>query len=316
MPIESYIQQLNWDREPKGLYTPIGYALESGGKRIRPQLALMACEMFGGELSKAVPIALALEIFHNFTLLHDDVMDHADERRGRPTIWRRWNANTAILSGDQMLIEAYKQLEQLPVDLLYRVLPLFSKMATEICEGQQYDMDFEHRDDVKIEDYIGMIRLKTAVLLGTALQMGAFVADAPEADAERLYEFGIKIGLAFQLQDDLLDVYGNEATFGKVIGGDILCNKKTFMFLKAKELATPTQLQLLKEWMGKEDADPKEKIKIITELYDALSIRSFCEMQMNTYYKDALSAMEQIHCSQARKEPLLSLAKKLMNRNN
>ena len=233
MDINAEIEKLDWSREPKGLYEPIGYTLAAGGKRVRPQLALLATKLFGGKEEDVLPAALALEVFHNFTLLHDDVMDKAVVRRGRPTVHVKWNENTAILSGDQMMIEAYKLLSQVPEKKLAKTLRLFNQMATEICEGQQYDVDFESRDDVTIPEYMEMIRLKTSVLLATALRIGAYIAYANDEQQKKIYEYGIHVGLAFQIQDDMLDCYGDEATFGKAIGGDIAENKKTYLWLTA-----------------------------------------------------------------------------------
>ena len=231
------------------MYEPIAYTMVAGGKRVRPQLAMIACDLFGGDAQHIAPAAMALEVFHNFTLLHDDVMDHALVRRGRPTVHVKWNENTAILSGDQMLIEAYKLLSGVPAEYLPKVLSMFNKMATEICEGQQYDVDFETQERVAIEDYLKMIRLKTAVLLATALQMGAYIAGANDEQQNSLYQLGINIGLAFQIQDDILDVWGDPATFGKAIGGDISCNKKTFVLLTAMEMASEEDRRKLQTWM-------------------------------------------------------------------
>ena len=225
--VNAEIGKLDWSREPQGLYEPIGYTLAAGGKRVRPQLALLATKLFGGNEEDVLPAALALEVFHNFTLLHDDVMDKAQVRRGRPTVHVKWNANTAILSGDQMMIEAYKLLSQVPENKLATTLRLFNQMATEICEGQQYDVDFESREDVTIPEYMEMIRLKTSVLLATALRIGAYIAGATDEQQEQIYNYGIHLCLAFQIQDDMLDCYGDQATFGKAIGGDIAENKKT-----------------------------------------------------------------------------------------
>ena len=233
--IEKAIAALDWKREPYGLYEPIEYTLASGGKRLRPRLVLLAAEMFGGKEEKVLPAALAIEVFHNFTLLHDDVMDKADIRRGRPTVHVRWNDNTAILSGDQMVIEAYTLLSRVPADRLSETLRLFNKMATEICEGQQYDMEFEGREQVSIEEYMQMIRLKTSVLLATALQIGAYVAGANAAQQKALYEYGINIGLAFQIQDDILDVIGNQEELGKPIGSDEKNHKQTYVTLNGLE---------------------------------------------------------------------------------
>jgi geranylgeranyl diphosphate synthase type II len=233
MNINEAIAKLDWKRQPYGLYEPIEYTLAAGGKRVRPQLAMIASHMFGGQDQDVLPAALALEIFHNFTLLHDDVMDHAEVRRGRPTVHVKWNENTAILSGDQMLIEAYKMLSQVPADKLPKVLQLFNKMATEICEGQQYDVDFESQEHVAIDDYLLMIRLKTSVLLATALQMGAYIAGAGEREQDALYQFGIHIGLAFQIRDDMLDQIGSAEVLGKAVHTDAV--KNTFVQLYGLE---------------------------------------------------------------------------------
>ncbi len=229
------LDDLRWDQSPIGLYAPIGYTLAAGGKRLRPQLVLMAANLYTPDVTPFVPAALAIEIFHNFTLLHDDVMDNAPIRRGRPTVHIQWNTNTAILSGDQMIIEAYKQLGKVPATQLPQVLEWFNEMATEICEGQQKDVDFETMQEVKAEQYIDMIRQKTSVLLGNALRTGAYLAGASMEDCKHLYDFGIYTGLAFQIQDDILDVYGDSKTFGKAIGGDITINKKTLMLITALE---------------------------------------------------------------------------------
>ncbi len=310
-PIETAIQSLDWHREPYGLYAPIEYTLASGGKRLRPQLVLLGAELFGAESKKAMPAALAIEVFHNFTLLHDDVMDKAAVRRGKPTVHVRWNDNTAILSGDQMMIEAYRLLAQLPDTLLPTVLRLFNKMATEICEGQQYDMEFETRTDVTLEEYMHMIRLKTSVLLATALQIGAYIAGATEAEQQSLYDYGIHIGLAFQIQDDVLDVYGDPATFGKAIGGDILCNKKTCMLLTAQETATGADLDELEQLLAA--APSPEKIKAMTALYTRLHTREQCERLIEQHTEAALSLLDTLPTNAAT-ERLRSLAHSLTHR--
>lgn len=313
MNIEQEFAKLDWSREPKGLYEPIGYTLASGGKRLRPQLALIACQLFGGKPETVLPAAMALEVFHNFTLLHDDVMDRADVRRGRPTVHVRWNDNTAILSGDQMLIEAYKLLATLPPDLLPEVLRLFNKMATEICEGQQYDVDFEAKDNTTIDDYLMMIRLKTSVLLATALQIGAYIAGADPSAQDALYQYGINLGLAFQIQDDILDVYGNPATFGKAIGGDIICNKKTYILLSALHAADPDTLHELRHWMQTTQAPRDEKIRAVTALYDRLHMRSVCEDVVRQYTCQALQHLRTLP-QNAHTDALRALAEKLINR--
>lgn len=307
--IEKAIAALDWKRDPYGLYEPIEYTLASGGKRLRPRLVLLAAEMFGGKEKEVLPAALAIEVFHNFTLLHDDVMDNAAVRRGRPTVHVRWNDNTAILSGDQMVIEAYKLLGNVPADRLPQTLRLFNKMATEICEGQQYDMEFETREQVSIEEYLHMIRLKTSVLLATALQIGAYIAGASEAQQQALYEYGINIGLAFQIQDDILDVYGDPETFGKAIGGDICCNKKTYMLLSALQRADDATRAELERWLQIQDK-PDEKIQAVTDIYTRTGARKVCETVMQLHTHEALSQLDTLPQNDAT-EQLRKLAEKL-----
>lgn len=313
MDINTSISSLDWQREPQGLYAPIAYTLASGGKRLRPQLALIACRIAGGNEQKALPLALAIELFHNFTLMHDDVMDDAPIRRGRPTVHVKWNANTAILSGDQMLIEAYKQLEGVESQYLPEVLHLFSKMATEICEGQQYDVDFEQREQVRIEEYIEMIRLKTSVLLATALQVGALVGGANEDVQKELYDFGIHLGLAFQIQDDLLDCFGDPATFGKAIGGDICCNKKTFLLLTAFSEATTEQQQALLEQLHAPAS--QEKIDKVKALYLSTGARGIAESAISAHTDAALACLRRMPQNEATKQ-LAAIAKQLVTRNS
>ncbi len=310
--IEKAIAALDWKREPYGLYEPIEYTLASGGKRLRPRLVLLAAEMFGGKEKEVLPAALAIEVFHNFTLLHDDVMDKAAVRRGRPTVHVRWDDNTAILSGDQMVIEAYKLLGNVPADRLPLTLRLFNKMATEICEGQQYDMEFETRDQVSIEEYMHMIRLKTSVLLATALQIGAYIAGASEAQQQALYEYGINIGLAFQIQDDILDVYGDPETFGKAIGGDICCNKKTYMLLTALQRADDATRAELERWLQIQDKTD-EKIRAVTDIYMRTGAREVCETVMQLHTHEALSQLGTLPQNDAT-EQLRKLAEKLLMR--
>ncbi len=311
--IEQEIAELNWNREPKGLYEPIGYTLESGGKRLRPQLAMIASQIFGGKDEDVLPAALALEVFHNFTLLHDDVMDRADVRRGRPTVHIRWNDNTAILSGDQMLIEAYKLLSGLPADKLPEVLRLFNKMGTEICEGQQYDVDFEAKEDTTIDDYLMMIRLKTSVLLATALQIGAYIAGADATAQDAVYQYGINIGLAFQIQDDILDCWGDPATFGKAIGGDIMCNKKTYVLLTALKMADPATRLQLEHWLQAVHAPKEDKILAVTELYNYIGVRKICEEVVEQYTCKALECLCVLPQNEGT-QALRALAEKLTNR--
>lgn len=314
--IAKEIAGLNWDIQPKGLYEPIEYVLSLGGKRIRPTVALMACQLFSGEIKAAIQPALALEVFHNFTLLHDDIMDKAEMRRNQPTVHVKWNDNTAILSGDGMLIKAYQLLEKCEPQHLAKILPVFSQTAIEVCDGQQYDMDFEKRNDVTVEEYIEMIRLKTAVLLAGSLKIGAICGGASDEDAQLLYDFGIGIGLAFQLKDDLLDVYGDSKTFGKEIGGDICCNKKTFMFINALNKAEGKDLQALNEWIAKETFDKQEKIRAVTDIYDKLQIKELAEKKMDDYYQQAIQALQKVSQSEEKKVGFYQLAEKLMFRNN
>ncbi|MDR0873859.1 MAG: polyprenyl synthetase family protein [Prevotellaceae bacterium] len=312
--IETALSQINWQQEPYGLYEPIAYTLSSGGKRIRPALVLLGCKLFGGKAEEALPAALAVEVFHNFTLLHDDLMDKADLRRNRPTVHQKWNDNTAILSGDVMQIKAYQLLSQVPEKHLKSVLDLFSTMACEICEGQQYDMDFETREDVSAQEYLEMIRLKTAVLLGTALKIGALIGGADAESQNLLYDFGINIGLAFQLKDDLLDVYGNSDTFGKKIGGDILCNKKTFLLISALQCAEIDIKSELLRWINAKKYNPNEKISAVTNIYNLLKIKELSEDKMDFYYQKALTSLKKIDKNNENWKELHNLATSLMKR--
>jgi geranylgeranyl diphosphate synthase type II len=313
--VASGLEHIDWDKEPRGLYEPIGYVLSLGGKRIRPALTLMACNLFSENIQPALNAALGIEIFHNFTLLHDDIMDKADVRRGQLTVHKKWNDNTAILSGDVMQIASYQFIAKAPLPYLKQVLDLFSQTAAEICEGQQYDVDFEKREHVKAEEYLEMIRLKTAVLLGCALKTGALIGGAGEEDAQLLYDFGINIGLAFQLKDDLLDVYGDEATFGKKIGGDILCNKKTYLLIHAIDLAKETDRNELKKWLDTTGDDlANEKIKSVTSLFNKLGVKTICEDKMQFFYSKAIANLEKVTVLENKKQELRNLAEKLMFR--
>jgi len=314
--VANEIQKLDWSMEPHGLYDPIAYILDMGGKRLRPAMALMALNLYTDDLVPVITPALGLEVFHNFTLLHDDIMDRAPIRRGKDTVHIKWNDNTAILSGDVMQIAAYQLLAQTPEKHLKEVLGLFSKTAREICEGQQYDVDFEKRDDVTADEYLEMIRLKTAVLIACALKMGAIVGGASRGDANELYDFGIHIGLAFQLKDDLLDVYGDEATFGKKIGGDILCNKKTYLLIHAMELAEGENRNELFSWLNTENENPEEKIEAVTNLYNTLKVKKICEDKMSFFYEKAIANLEKVSVDDNKKQELRKLAIKLMSRND
>ncbi len=311
---EHELKKLNWSIDPQNLYAPIEYVLSLGGKRIRPVTALMACQLFSGEATKAIKPALALEVFHNFTLLHDDIMDRAEMRRNQPTVHVKWNDNTAILSGDAMLIKAYQLLEQCDPEYLSKLLKIFSQTAAEVCDGQQYDMDFENRLDVTVNEYIEMIRLKTAVLLACSLKMGAICGGASEKDAQFLYEFGIGIGIAFQLKDDLLDVYGDAKDFGKEIGGDICCNKKTFLLINAINQAEGDDKKELLDWITKKEFDRNEKVEAVTKIYDKLHLRTITENKMKEYYDQALDALRKIQKSEEEKTDFYQLAEKLMYR--
>lgn len=312
LDINKAIENLDWNKEPKGLYEPIAYTLASGGKRLRPTLALIAADVFNGKEEEVLPAALALEVFHNFTLLHDDVMDRAEVRRGRPTVHVQWNDNTAILSGDQMLIEAYKLLSGVPADKLPQVLRWFNEMATRICEGQQYDVDFEHTSLVTIEDYMKMIEGKTAVLLANALRTGGYISGATPEQQEALYQYGLHIGLAFQIQDDILDVYGDPKTFGKAIGGDICANKKTALLLTALETSDAEAKAELLQWLMTTGRDA-EKIDAVRAIYNRLGAREACETIMEEHTARALEQLDLLP-QNASAEFLRNLAEKLAMR--
>lgn len=312
--IESEISRLSLDYPPKSLYDPIEYILSLGGKRIRPALALIACNMYNDELESVIKPALGIEVFHNFTLLHDDLMDEADVRRNKPTVHKKWNANAAILSGDAMLIVAYRLIAETEASHLKEVLDLFTQTAAEICGGQQYDMEFESRMDVTEEEYLEMIRLKTAVLLACSLKTGALLGGASKEDADHLYAFGVNIGLAFQLQDDLLDVYGDPKTFGKNIGGDILCNKKTFILINALKRANEDQRKTLTEWIARTEYDPQEKIALFTYIYNELNLKQLVTAKMQTYYQAAIAHLDALQVTPERREVLTEVCNQLLYR--
>lgn len=312
--INSHIEGLQLTRAPRGLYDPVVYVLSMGGKRIRPVLMLMAYNLYKEDVTRIFSPAAGIEVYHNYTLLHDDLMDRADRRRGKETVHKVWDDNTAILSGDAMLVLAYQFIAQCPVEYLQEVVNLFSLTALEICEGQQLDMDFEHRKDVKEEEYLEMIRLKTSVLLAASLKIGALLGGASSQDAERLYDFGMNMGVAFQLKDDLLDVYGNPAVFGKNIGGDILCNKKTYMLIKAFEHAENDQLDQLNAWVDADSFDPAEKIAAVTTLYNQIGIKELCEKKMAEYGKRALESLAAVNVPDEKMIELKNLMTDLMYR--
>ena len=312
--VNEALDALPYDRQPASLYDPIRYVLSLGGKRIRPVLMLLSYNLFREQPESIMMQALALETYHNYTLLHDDLMDQADLRRGHQTVHRRWDANTAILSGDSMLVLAYQRMAQCDDRHLPAVMQLFTETALEIGEGQQYDMDFETRNDVTEDEYIEMIRLKTSVLLACALKMGAILADAPDADARLLYAFGEKVGLAFQLQDDLLDVYGDPKVFGKAIGGDITSNKKTYMLINAVNRATTAQRDELMGWIEARDFDRQEKIRAVTHLYDQIGIRQLCEQKINHFFEEAQTILDQVGVVDVRKQHLRRYTAEMMKR--
>ena len=312
--INTFIEQLPYERKPFSLYEPIQYVLSLGGKRIRPALMLLTYQLYKDQPEDIMMPAVALETYHNYTLLHDDLMDNADLRRGHATVHKRWDANTAVLSGDSMLVLAYERMAQVPADKLGAVLPLFTETALEIGEGQQYDMEFEQRNDVTEAEYIEMIRLKTSVLLACAVKIGAILAGADEKDADNLYQYGEQLGLAFQLQDDLLDVYGDPAVFGKAIGGDITSNKKTYMLINAFLLADDRQRQELHRWVDAKEFDRQEKIAAVTQLYNEIGIRRLCEEKINSYFESAKQCLARIDVPLERKQPLIDFTNEMMHR--
>ena len=311
--INSYIDRIPYGKA-KGLYEPISYELSLGGKRIRPVLMLMAYNLYKEDVDSILPQAVGLEVYHNHTLLHDDLMDNADMRRGKPTVHNLWSDNIAILSGDAMLILAYQLMADCPADKLQGVLDVFTKTTLEICEGQQYDMEFETRMDVNVDEYIEMIRLKTSVLLAAALKIGACMAGASKEDSEKLYDFGVKMGLAFQLQDDFLDVYGNPEEFGKNIGGDILCNKKTYMLITALAQANPEQKAELDYWLTACDYLPEEKIVAVTRIYNQIGIDAQCKRLIDDYYTQGLAVLDDVAIPTEGKETLRTFVCSMMKR--
>lgn len=312
--VNDYLAQLPYDREPQSLYEPIKYVLSMGGKRVRPVLMLLAYNMYKENPDSILSSACALETYHNYTLLHDDLMDNADLRRGHETVHRKWDANTAILSGDSMLVLAYERMAQCPKEKLAEVLHLFTETALEIGEGQQYDMEFENRTDVTEAEYIEMIRLKTSVLLACAVKMGAILADASAEDADNLYKFGEQIGLAFQLQDDFLDVYGDPAVFGKAIGGDITSNKKTFMLINAFNHATAEQREELTRWITAEQFDAAEKIAAVTRLYNEIGIDRMAKEKIEYYFAQSTQYLARVNVPEERKQELIAYTHDMMKR--
>ncbi|MCF2490508.1 polyprenyl synthetase family protein [Dyadobacter sp. CY347] len=307
-------EKQSYGEHPIELYEPIRYIMSLGGKRFRPLLTLLAASIYSDDWENAVKPAMAVEVFHNFTLMHDDIMDQAPLRRGKPTVHEKWNSNTAILSGDVMLIRAYDLLLDIPAEKLRRVLERFNKTAAEVCEGQQLDMNFETRWDVTEEEYLGMIRLKTSVLLGFALELGGIIGGADEESIQLLYAAGENMGIGFQLKDDLLDVYGDPDKFGKQVGGDIISNKKTFLLIEALSKADHDAKTELDKWIGLESFDKQEKVAGVTAIYEKLGIRAFTEQKIQEYFTKGLSSLHALKIDEDRKQPLLQFAEQLVER--
>ena len=312
--VNEALDNLVYDRQPASLYDPIKYVLSIGGKRVRPVLTLLSYNLYKEDALSIMPQAIGLETYHNFTLLHDDLMDHADMRRGHETVHKKWDANRAILSGDTMLLQAFERVEDCDPAKLPAVFKVFIQTTLEIGEGQQLDVEFETRNDVTEEEYIEMIRLKTSVLLACACKVGAIMADAPADDIENMYKFGEKLGLAFQLQDDLLDVYGNPVVFGKNIGGDITSNKKTYMLINAFNRANDEQRKELVKWVDAKVFDRNEKVKAVTELYNEIGIRELCEQKIEEYYQESLVYLAKVNVTDERKKELKAYAAEMMKR--
>ncbi len=313
--IEDQLENISFPKSPKQLYDPLSYFLKIGGKRMRPVLTLMGCELFDPDYHKAKSAAITVELFHNFSLIHDDIMDEAPLRRGQETVHKKWNDNTAILSGDVLLVKAYDYLSDYEPGLFKTLFQLFNKTAIEVCEGQQFDMDFETLDNVSIDSYIRMISYKTAVLLGCSLEMGAIIGGASEKDRQELYEFGLNLGIAFQLQDDIMDVYADKHKFGKQVGGDIISNKKTYLLLKAFEDASESQQNRLNQLLH-HTTNTDEKVAGVKAIYEELDIKAKSTAQMNTYYDIAISKLDSISVDASKKAPLYALGQFLLSREN
>jgi len=309
-----YFVQQDFFRQPKNLYEPIGYILSLGGKRIRPILTLMAAEIFDSPLQKALPAAMAVEVFHNFSLVHDDIMDDAPLRRGKATVHEKWDLNTGILSGDAMLILAYQFFENYEPAVFKALAKLFSKTALEVCEGQQYDVDFENRDDVTIVEYLKMIEFKTAVLVAAALKMGAIIAETTTENANLIYDFGLNLGIAFQLQDDYLDCFGNPETFGKQVGGDIIENKKTYLYLKTVEFAKPAEREELLHLYSIQPQDNAEKIASVKEIFIQTGAATATQKAIEAFTLKSFETLEKMEISDEKKKALQTFGKALMNR--
>lgn len=322
MPSAEYIQsvirqriaEIALNREPAGLYEPIKYMMELGGKRLRPILCLLACDAFGGNIRDGLDPAVGIEIFHNFTLMHDDIMDDAPIRRCKPTVFKKWDQNTAILSGDTMMAMAYEYLMKAPKKALHDVLMEFNRTAIGVCEGQQYDMDFETQCNVTIPDYFRMIRLKTAVLIAGSLKIGAIIAGAAPGEADKIWAFGDNLGMAFQLKDDLLDVFSDDKKFGKTKGGDIAVNKKTYLYLKSLELADSDQKKQLMNYFSPQFTDPKAKMKGVIKIYDDLKVKEHASREMEKYHMEAMAFLDKIDVNSERKTELRKIEVEMLKR--
>ena len=313
--VNSYIENQDFGGNPKELYAPIEYILRQGGKRMRPTLCLLACDLFNGNIEDCMVPAVAAEIFHNFTLVHDDIMDQAPLRRGMETVYHKWNSDIALLSGDTMLIKAFQYVLAMKKEYSYEVFAELCKVALEVCEGQQFDLNFETQDNVSLESYLEMIRLKTAVLLGSVLKIGAIVAGADAKNQQTVYDFGINLGLAFQLQDDIFDCYGDVKVFGKMTGGDISDNKKTYLYLKALELASEEDKNILRQLFSMPKGRDEKKIETVLTIYDKYNVRGIVTDLMTKYYEDSLKNLDSIEVSEERKQVLREYAAYLYTRN-
>ncbi len=312
--ISDYLTQQQIVREPKNLYEPISYILALGGKRIRPTLTLMTAEIFGSDYKEALPAALAVEVFHNFSLIHDDIMDDAPLRRGNETVHEKWDLNTGILSGDAMLILAYQYFEQYEPSVFRDLAKLFSKTAIQVCEGQQWDVDFENRDEVTIPEYLKMIEYKTAVLVAAAMKMGAIIATTSAENCDLIYDFGLNLGLAFQLQDDYLDAFGNPATFGKQVGGDIIENKKTYLYLKAKEFSTTEQREELMHLFSIQPVDTTDKVASVKNVFEITGAADATQQAITDFTMKAFETLAKMNISEDKKDILRLFGEKLMSR--
>ena len=312
--LQQQLAETDFGSEPAELYEPIKYLMSLGGKRMRPLLVLLAYGLNKDNVEDILVPALAVEVFHNFTLMHDDIMDNAPLRRGKPTVHEKWDANIAILSGDTMMVQAYDMMLEVEQSLLPVVYRKFNRTAIEVCEGQQLDMNFESRDDVSEEEYINMIRLKTAVLLGFSLELGGILSGLDKASSDLLQAFGVNIGIGFQLKDDLLDVYGDQEKFGKQVGGDIVSNKKTYLLINALKKAEGVQQEKLQSWLNATDFDVAEKVAGVTAIYDELGIRDLTKQKINDYFAKGFDALEKLEVDEGRKKPLIDFTKYLINR--